>query len=451
MAAPPVQYAQTDDGMAIAYSEQGDGPPLIVSTGPMLPLEQGWGVGGVWSRLSESFRVVRFDPRGCGMSTRQDAFGSYYDEAQDLLAVVRELDVPRMPVLGYYLGTPSAVIACIEDPERFSHLILHQPIPLRGQNSPSTSNVPEDLGDQMISTLLRMGWQYHFEPARRALLLLLAPDADMDTLRLMAESMHHYPSTERLLQVLPELRSLNLAEDIHAITASTLVSVTPEDARTGIGRIWAQSIRGARLSMLRSEGWVLEDGNPLIEELAQSMEEFIRPAPRAAMPISATRTVLFTDIEGSTSLLQRLGNLGSRQITREVEEMTRSSLRKHGGNEVKTMGDGVMAWFTMASAGLDAAIDLQRSLAMRHNELGVRVRIGLSAGEPIEEGDDLYGATVNQAARIMSLAQGGEIFVSNIVRGLVQGHEYRFEDMGARQLRGFDESSHLYQLDWQAS
>ena len=169
------------------------------------------------------------------------------------------------------------------------------------------------------------------------------------------------------------------------------------------------------------------------------------------MPISATRTVLFTDIEGSTSLLQRLGNLGSRQITREVEEMTRSSLRKHGGNEVKTMGDGVMAWFTMASAGLDAAIDLQRSLAMRHNELGVRVRIGLSAGEPIEEGDDLYGATVNQAARIMSLAQGGEVFVSNIVRGLVQGHEYRFEDMGARQLRGFDESSHLYQLDWQAS
>ena len=261
--------------------------------------------------------------------------------------------------------------------------------------------------------------------------------------------MHHYPSVERLLQVVPELRGLNLSPELANLTTRTLISVTSDDAQFGHGRAWAQAIRGSRLSMMRSEGWVLEDGSAQITELADSMEQFIEVGARSSAPVTATRTVLFTDIEGSTDLLSRLGDLAMRQVTREVEEMTRRSLRAHDGQEVKTMGDGVMAWFTMASAALDAAIDLQRSLDERRSELHVKVRIGISAGEPIAEGDDLYGTTVNQAARIMAQADGDEIYVSSIVRGLVRGHRYRFTDLGHRELRGFEETAQLYQLNWQ--
>ena len=447
MLAPPVQYAQTEDGLAIAWTERGDGPPLIASTGPMIPLDHGWNEGGLWARLSESFRVVRFDPRGCGLSTQRNAFGSFYDEAKDLLAVVSAVGAPQVSVLGYYLGAPTAAIACIEEPERFSHLILHHPIPLSTEEALYTDHVPEGLGDEVISGLLQMGWQFDVEPARRALLMLLAPETEMKTLRRLSQTMAHYPSVERLLQIIPEIRALNLVSDLGGLTARTLISVMPSDAQHGHGRTWAQAIRGARLSIVSEEGWILEDGNPLIEELARSIEDFVRVSARPPALVSATRTVLFTDIEGSTDLVQRLGDVSSRQITRAVEDLTRHSLRFHGGNEVKSMGDGVMAWFTMASAALDAAVDLQQSLE-RRDDLPVRLRIGLSAGEPISEGDDLFGSTVNQTARIMGLARGGQIFVSDIVRGLVQGRDYRFHDLGERQLRGFEEAAKLYQLEW---
>ena len=114
------------------------------------------------------------------------------------------------------------------------------------------------------------------------------------------------------------------------------------------------------------------------------------------------------------------------------------------------MGDGFMAWFTLASGALDAAIQIQRAVEREFagEERAVGVRIGVNAGEPIEEADDLYGATVNRAARIMAEAGSGEIMASDLVRGLVQGRGYRFADRGKRQLRGFGEPVRLFTLDW---
>ena len=96
-------------------------------------------------------------------------------------------------------------------------------------------------------------------------------------------------------------------------------------------------------------------------------------------------------------------------------------------------------------------MQIQSQLANHDRYSDVYVRIGLSAGEPIAESDDLYGATVNQAARIMSMAQGGQILVSDLVRGLLQGRRYRFEDRGVHQLRGFRDSIHIFSVDWQSA
>lgn len=462
MSTPSVQYTVTDDDVAIAWIERGVGKPLIVSTGPMLPLNVGWEPGGLWDRLSQSFRVIRFDPRGCGLSERDGVFGSFHDEALDLAAVVNELGEPRVALMGYYIGTPAAVIAMLNEPERYTHMVLHLPIPMVGGQSltsePSGSSQGEynQLMDGTIGNLLRLGWQYHEESARRALLTIIAPTADEATLRSLSEMMHHYPSMNRLFGLVPEMRSLNLREELRSVDVPTLISIPPErdsfeDSNASFGRDWARRIRGARLLVGRDDTSVLVNGALTINQLAEAMEEFIGIDQQSQTAGQATRTVLFTDIEGSTSMVDRLGDDEARTITREIDQLTLTAIRDHQGVQVKTMGDGVLAWFGAASAGVEAAVQIQSQLANHKRYSDVNVRIGLSAGEPIAESDDLYGTTVNQAARIMSMAQGGEILVSDLVRGLLQGRRYQFEDRGSHQLRGFRESVQIFSVDWQSA
>lgn len=462
MSTPSVQYTVTDDDVAIAWVERGVGKPLIVSTGPMLPLNVGWEPGGLWDRLSQSFRVIRFDPRGCGLSERDGVFGSFHDEALDLAAVVNELGEPRVALMGYYIGTPAAVIAMLNEPERYTHMVLHLPIPMVGgqtlTNEPAGSPQGEynQLMDGTIGNLLRLGWQYHEESARRALLTIIAPTADEATLRSLSELMHHYPSMNRLFGLVPEMRSLNLREELRSVDVPTLISIPPEgdgfeDSNASFGRDWARRIRGARLLVGRDDTSVLVNGALTINQLAEAMEEFIGIDQRSQTAGQATRTVLFTDIEGSTSMVDRLGDDEARTITREIDQLTLTAIRDHQGVQVKTMGDGVLAWFGAASAGVEAAVQIQSQLANHERYSDVYVRIGLSAGEPIAESDDLYGTTVNQAARIMSMAQGGEILVSDLVRGLLQGRRYQFEDRGTHQLRGFRESVQIFSVDWQSA
>ena len=451
MLAPPVRYARTEDGVAIAYAEQGDGPPLVVSTGPMVPLDLGWSETAIWGRLSESFRVVRFDPRGCGLSDRGNVRGSFQDEARDLEAVVDALGAPQVSLLGIYIGTPAAVISVLDEPERFSNLILHSPVPSGPRSDSPEHREEHDLSDEVVEHLLRLGWRHQREPARRALLTLIAPDLETSTLRDLSEAMYHYASVERVLQVMPEMRSLDFLPELHRIQTPTMISVTPEEGGRGVGRDWAQAIPRAQLAVQRSDASLLRPGAPSIEELAQTVDRFVQRDRRAGgSAIEATRTMIFTDIEGSTDLVDQLGDAAARRIVRRVEQLTRAALRAKGGVEVKTMGDGFMAWFPLASGALDAAIQIERSVEREFADEGrtIRVRIGVNAGEPIEEANDLHGATVTRAARIMNEASGSEILVSDLVRGLVQGRSYRFEDRGKHQLRGFEEPVRLFALDW---
>ena len=135
---------------------------------------------------------------------------------------------------------------------------------------------------------------------------------------------------------------------------------------------------------------------------------------------------------------------------RWYERMVREALKAHGGSEVKTLGDGFMTSFSSATKALECAIAMQRAFAA-HNESAqqpILVRIGLNAGEPIAEDDDLYGTAVNEAARITATAKGGEILVSNVVRELVKGKDILFSDRGEVSLKGFDEPVRLYEVRW---
>jgi len=192
-----------------------------------------------------------------------------------------------------------------------------------------------------------------------------------------------------------------------------------------------------------------------MEAVAAVIDEFLGEGEEAAAEAEAPepgafRTVLFTDVEGSTALTQRLGDAVAREVLRQHERIVREALNAHGGAEVKTMGDGFMASFSSATRALECAIAMQRAFA-EHSESAaepMRVRIGLNAGEPIAEEDDLFGTAVITAARIATKAQGGEILTSDTVRGLVAGKGFLFSDRGETALRGFEDPVRLYEVRW---
>ena len=130
----------------------------------------------------------------------------------------------------------------------------------------------------------------------------------------------------------------------------------------------------------------------------------------------------------------------------------RRPLDAAGGLEVKHTGDGIMASFIEATAAVGFASAVQRSLA-RHNaddpDDAVQVRIGMSAGEPIDENQDLFGATVQLAARVCDRAGPGEIVVANVVRELCIGKDVVFEDRGATELKGFPDPVRMHAVRWE--
>jgi adenylate cyclase len=171
-------------------------------------------------------------------------------------------------------------------------------------------------------------------------------------------------------------------------------------------------------------------------------------------PDGGVRTVLFTDVVDSTAITQRLGDAEARKLIRVHDELARQEVEAHGGRVIKHTGDGYMAAFLACSAAVRMAIKLQQRLAQRNQAViahPVRVRIGISAGEPIDEGQDLFGATVQLARRVCDAAPPECIYAANVVRELCVGKEFAFEEVGQRTLKGFADPIAVYQVAWTAA
>jgi class 3 adenylate cyclase len=166
---------------------------------------------------------------------------------------------------------------------------------------------------------------------------------------------------------------------------------------------------------------------------------------------TAFRIILFTDIEGSTHLTQGIGDARAMTVVRTHDSIVAAALAKHGGSEVKHTGDGAMASFVSVVAALRSAIDIQRRVTAAAGEASspFRIRIGLAAGEPVTERDDLFGAAVQLAARLCQRALPATILVASGVQGLALGKGFVFRKRGTVRLKGFDEAVVAYELDWE--
>jgi len=197
---------------------------------------------------------------------------------------------------------------------------------------------------------------------------------------------------------------------------------------------------------------------PRAKRTIRSTIEQILPSALADAPNLArhsdeqgTVTILFTDIEGSTALGQRLGDKPYHALLAEHNRILREQVARHGGHEVKCMGDGFMVAFASAARALSCAVDIQKAFAAYNEsaEEPITVRIGLNTGESIEEAGDYFGTAVTLAARIADKAQGGQVLVSEVVRtvgGSLAGVEFR--DAGRKQLKGIKDRQRVYEVVW---
>src|SRR3954470_18083308 len=160
---------------------------------------------------------------------------------------------------------------------------------------------------------------------------------------------------------------------------------------------------------------------------------------------SGIATVMFTDVEASTQTTTRLGDDAAADLFSAHHRAVRDHIAAHGGRHVESTGDGFLVLFDSARGGGSCALAIQRELAAADD--GIRVRIGISAGEVLEGDEQLFGAAINLAKRVMDRADGGQILITDAVRQLIGTMpDATFHDRGRASLKGFPERRRLYEV-----
>ena len=456
MDAPRIRYATTNDGHAIAYAVSGSGPPLI-----SVPAPPDNHIGLEWDQPDRRapieamgrFRsVVRFDGRGTGLSDREADDLSLAARVRDMEAVVQALGSPRFAVLTGGHGAQVAAAYAVAHPELVTHLVLVNPFVT---------------GEEFLPPDILMMWRGILRTDFRMFTEALGAETfgwGKEEGTRFGEYFRNCVSAEMAGRIYDEMSAIDLTGTLPLVQTPTLIIRTQESGMSNpaAARRFAALIPGAKMAF--AAGRPVEGATPEILTQAGEFlgEDWSAPAPApAAAPRprlreqSGLRIILFTDLEGHTEMMSRLGDAAGRGVLREHERITREALLEHGGSEVKTLGDGFLASFGSAQHALESAAQMQRAFAAwrpegspESGQQPLRVRIGINAGEPILEDDDLFGHSVIAAARVAAQAEGGEILVTNVVRELVAGKGFLLSDRGPLALKGLDEPVRVWQLKW---
>jgi class 3 adenylate cyclase len=224
------------------------------------------------------------------------------------------------------------------------------------------------------------------------------------------------------------------------------------DASAGSAFCLARAASAEEMTAVHREshGMIPNEIIPVVESDVLRFLGTITDPANASESTSAFRTVLFTDLEGSTSLLHELGQSAYLTLLAEHDLIIRRALVASRGREVKHTGDGIMAAFDdvpPALSGGSAILDGFDERNVISPAPALRVRIGIAAGEPVDRNDDLFGSTVNLASRICQAADPGQILVSDVVHDLGTKEGFRFLEGGTRVMKGFPDPTPVFELD----
>jgi class 3 adenylate cyclase/pimeloyl-ACP methyl ester carboxylesterase len=463
-----IRFCTTSDGVRIAYATVGQGPPLIRVAGWVTHLEFEWG-NPVWTwrslePLAEDHFIVRYDGRGMGLSDRDVKDFSLEAKVKDLEAVADALGLERFSLLGQSEGGATAIAYAARHPERVDRIIMYGSFAHRREWQRQSREAFE-----AAIALMRTGWGLDTPATRQFFTAIFMPDADTAAMREFTEMQRVSASPESAVQFLTQLAEIDVLDLLPQVKAPTLVIHRRGDNAVPFdhGREIASLIPGARFLPLEGRNHAFLPG-PELDKHFEAIRDFLRegqPEAAAQPAPSGLVTILFTDMEGSTNLTQRLGDAAAQELLRTHNAIIRDALRAHRGAEIKHTGDGVMASFSTASKALECAVAIQQAFRERNAAVGAAlappqgaasgaptplepllVRIGLNAGEPVAEDQDLFGAAVQLAARVCARAEPGQVLAANVVRELAMGKGFLFADMGEVVLRGFEDPVRLYEV-----
>ena len=433
MAEQTVRYCTSADGTRIAYAvTAGDKPGMLFVAGwpSSISLVAELYGRNLAERIAFGREFVCYDRRGTGSSDRKVDDISLPRQVEDVAAVIGDYG-DDVNIYGGWDGTPICIAYAAMNPERVGRMVLG------GAYARGADIISREALQSTVNTA-RTNWAF----TRRSLAAI--GGAAGDQVSGYMETLRRSHSGEMAALYLEQYGTMDVAEYLDQVTTPTLVIHRPSDgavpraateyvaSRIPNCRFQVVADRDAHQAAARGFLWESDGASPPVTEHALG---------------TLLRTILFTDLVGHTAMMSRLGDERGRAVLREHERITREVLKANGGTEVKTMGDGFMASFGSVTKSVECAIALQKAFADREGE-PLSIRVGLNAGEPIEEDGDLFGATVIPASLIAAKAEGGEILVADTVRGLCSGKGFLFADRGEFTAKGFEEAVRVHEVKW---
>ena len=423
-------YAKSGD-LSIAYQAVGSGRDVVFVAGSVSHVELGWTeppTAPVHRRLSRFGRLITFDKRGVGLSDRTTQLPTLEQRMDDVRAVMDAADCERAAVVGMSEGGPMALLFAATYPERVSALVLWATFARLAwaPDYPQGISVEEA---EAFCDQIEQSWGHG-----RVVPLIATQDApdDEDTRRRFAR-LERSSATPAMAAAANRFSLyIDAREALGAISAPTLVIHRTGDPLINVahGRYLAEHIRGARFS--EYPGDFHESALGRDEEVLDEIEEFLTGSRQEHEIDRVLKTIMFTDIVGSTERAVSMGDRRWHEVLEAHDSAVRGELDRFHGREVKATGDGFLAAFD----GPARAIRCAQAITGKAADMGLEVRTGLHTGECVARGEDLAGVAVHIGARVGSLAGPGEVLVTSTVRDLVTGAGVEFQDRGSHELKG---------------
>jgi len=437
-----VHYARNGD-VRLAYRVFGD-------SGPVTVWAPGWVVSNVdtidqpespYKRLIEDIsrrvELVVWDRRGTGLSDPATHHLSFDERVDDLRTVIDAVGAERLHLAGSSEGGPICILFAAMYPERVLSLTLYGTAARFSEDLP---DFPWGFTEAEIEAQLDEIDRHWGEGALAD--VFYGDAAATPGLREMFGKHQRAIASPTMAKLRwRTFMDIDVREVLASVRAPTLVMARPGDRFVSIeaATALAAGLPNATFHRLPSGS---HNGFDIIDELGAQMLKFIGHGEPASTDDRVLKTVVFTDIVGSTERLSAQGDAHWRHQLDTHDDLVEYTLSQHGGVRANHTGDGIFAMFEAPTKAARWALDLVPALATR----GIPIRAGIHTGECEQRGSEWSGMAVHTGARIGALAGAGEVLASRTVRDLSAGSGLVFESLGAQHLKGISEDVEVYRV-----
>jgi class 3 adenylate cyclase/pimeloyl-ACP methyl ester carboxylesterase len=435
----PTRYLDRD-GAALAYQVIGNGPAEVVGCNDLtMHLDLAWtdpDVYHVLERYAGFARVTYFQPRGVGLSDPILRMPSLEEQARDILTVMDDVGVEKATIVAYFTTCGGPALATAMAPERFTGMVLVNPIAQGLRTTPLHGWTPEQAaqyaaGYERVVDQWGSGWSIDmWDPVQ----------ATPYNRRLMGMLERCSMTPTAIRQYVDWFMQLDLQDVFASVPVPTRVLRLPTNP------VPEAAVRHVADLLPLGEFHLLPEtlpGSPAgqaMRPVADHVEEMATGRQHQPEADRFLGTVLFTDLVSSTDLLAEIGDARYRDLRESHERMVRLAVEEGGGTLLSVTGDGTFSVFE----GPSAAVRVAERIVSDAAGLGLQVRAGLHTGELQRDGRNVAGMTVHIGARVGAIAGAGQIVASRTVHDLMVGSGMRFESLGQHELKGVPGSWELF-------